>query len=141
MWIEFMIDQPKPGSVLLPDNGWEALILAVAGPRHGVRHPKTATSRSVSVVTSSKARVSYETVPFSDADQEILDDLVDEFLLAAGFDRRPRGYDWYLRLPSGFHTDEELYQRLNATLAEEGTGGHPAQIRLVFERVLSDLYT
>ena len=96
--------------------------------------------KEISVVTTTAGSTTVKKVPFTDQDQGIIDDFLDEYLVAAGFEPRPRGYDWYLRLPNGI-TSFELSLVLNAALAEENAGGHPAQVRPVFDRVLANLYT
>ncbi|PNI09508.1 hypothetical protein CXX84_04450 [Arthrobacter sp. AFG7.2] len=141
MWNEFLTKPPQGGFVLLPENGWEALVLAVAGSGHGARYPKRGVRKEISVVTTTAGSTTVKKVPFTDQDQGIIDDFLDEYLVAAGFEPRPRGYDWYLRLPNGITSFDELCVVLNAALAEENAGGHPAQVRPVFERVLANLYT
>lgn len=140
VWNQFATDQPQAGVVLLAENGWDALILAVAGPARGVRRPKHSAPKEISVVTTVADSVTVKKVPFTERDQEIIDDFLDELIVAAGFDPRPRGYDWYLRLPKGLTSVDQLSAHLNAALAEDDTGGYPAQIRPVFERVIADLY-
>jgi len=141
VWDDFSTAPSPAGFVLLPENGWEALVLAVAGPGRGVRNPKRSVQKKVSVVTTTAGSTTIKSVPFTDQDQEIIDDFLDEYLVAAGFGPRPRGYDWYLRLPNGITSFDELSVLLNAALAAEGAGGHPAQVRPVFERVITQLYT
>jgi Family of unknown function (DUF5956) len=101
VWNEFSTKLPQAGFVLLPENGWEALVLAVAGPGHGVRYPKRSVQKEISVVTTVADSRTVKKVPFTNQDQEMIDDFLDEYLVAAGFEPRPRGYDWYLRLPNG----------------------------------------
>ncbi|WP_371818140.1 DUF5956 family protein [Pseudarthrobacter sp. C4D7] len=141
MWNEFSAKPPQAGFVLLPENGWEALVLAVAGPGHGARSSKHSVQKEIPVVTTTAGSTTVKNVPFTDQDQEIIDDFLDEYLVAAGFEPRPRGYDWYLRLPNGITSFDELSVLLNAALAEEDAGGHPAKLRPVFERVIAKLYT
>jgi hypothetical protein len=141
VWNDFSTTPSPTGFVLLPENGWETLVLAVAGPGRGVRNTKRNVQKEVSVVTTAAGSTTTKSVPFTDQDQEIIDDFLDEYLVAAGFGPRPRGYDWYLRLPKGITSFDELSALLNAALAAEGAGGHPAQVRPVFERVIAKLYT
>lgn len=141
VWNEFATKPTQGGFVLLPENGWEALVLAVAGPGHGARFPRGSVQKEISVVTTTAGSTTAKKVSFTDEDQEIIDDFLDEYLVAAGFEPRPRGYDWYLRLPKGITSCDELSVLLNAALAGENAGGHPAQVRPVFERVLANLYT
>lgn len=141
MWNEFSTKPPRAGFVLVPENGWEALVLAVAGPGHGLRNPKHSVQKEISVVTTTAGSTTVKNVPFTDQDQEIIDDFLDEYLVAAGLEPRPRGYDWYLRLPNGITSFDEISVLLNAALAEEDAGGHPAQVRPVFERVIAKFYT
>lgn len=141
MWNEFSTKPPQAGFVLLPENGWEALVLAVAGPGRGARYPKRRVQKEISVVTTTAGSTTAKKVPFTDEDQEIIDDFLDEYLVAAGFEPRPRGYDWFLRLPNGITSFDELNVLFHAALAGENAGGHPAQLRPVFEQVIANLYT
>ncbi|WP_350224195.1 DUF5956 family protein [Pseudarthrobacter sp. fls2-241-R2A-127] len=142
MWNDFLTVPSLAGFVLLPENGWEALVLAVAGPGCGVRSPRRSVQKVLPVVvTTAGSTTTTRSVPFTDQDQEIIDDFLDEYLVAAGFEPRPRGYDWYLRLPNGIASLDELSVLLNAALAAEDAGGHPSQVRSVFERVIAKLYT
>jgi hypothetical protein len=95
----------------------------------------------ISVVTTASGSATAKKVPFTAQDQEVIDDFLDGYLVAAGFEPRSRGYDWYLRLRNGITSIDELSFLLNAALSEESAGGHPAQVRPVFERVLENLYT
>ena len=140
MWNEFSTTPSPAGFVLLPENGWEALVLAVAGPGRGVRNPKRSIPKEISVVTATAGSPTIKKVPFTDQDQEVIDDFLDDYLVAAGFEPRPRGFDWYLRLPKGITSVDELSVLLNAAVASEDAGGHPSQVRPVFERVIAKLY-
>lgn len=142
MWNDFLTVPSPAGFVLLPENGWEALVFAVAGPGRGVRSPKRSVQKMVPVVTATAgSTTTSRSLPFTDQDQKIIDDFLDEYLVAPGFEPQPRGYDWYLRLPNGITSVDELSVLLNAALAAEDAGGHPAQVRPVFERVVAELYT
>ena len=128
VWNEFSTAPSPAGFVLLPENGWEALLLAVAGPGRGVRNPKRSVPKEVSVVTTTAGSTTIKSVPFTDQDQEIIDDFLDDYLVAAGFEPRPRGFDWYLRLPKGIMSFDELNVLLNLTspwLRKMPAGIHP----------------
>lgn len=84
MWNEFSTKPPQAGFVLLPENGWEALLLAVAGPGHGARYPKRRVRKEISVVTTTAGSATAKKVPFTDQDQEIIDSFLDKYLVAAG---------------------------------------------------------
>ena len=132
MWSEFPVSQPPAGFVLLPENGWNALILAVAGFARGVRCLKRSVPKDVTTIVTTTASRS----PSRNKIKKIIDDFLDEFILVAGFDPRPRGYNGYFQLPKGITCVDELTGRLNAALSEEDTGAHPAQIRPLFERAI-----
>jgi hypothetical protein len=87
---------------VLPESGWGALLCWLAGPQHVARVPASRVRHApvrVEQVTAGATTVSH--VERTAADQELIDDSVDEYLAEAGLLPRPRGWVWMLGTPSG----------------------------------------
>jgi hypothetical protein len=99
----------------LPDNGYQLLLAWVAGPRRVVRTP----------------------APMH-PDQDFVDTFVNSYLVEAGAPPRPRGFAWYLDLPSGVAPADVW-----GAVGERGERGSPVdlwRVREAMRRGLAALY-
>ncbi|MET9228507.1 DUF5956 family protein [Lentzea sp. NPDC003310] len=122
----------------VPDSGWTMLVAWLAGPEHLVRLPDDE-QHLIRVATAAGAG----TEPRTPADQEVIDDGIDEYLADAHVPGPPRGYRWYQRLPQGYDDLEKAYRRINAHLRESDPGGaavRPGQLAPLVAVAVADLY-
>jgi hypothetical protein len=88
--------------ILATENGWGALVLWAAGPGNFVRVPKAMGDRFGKILHR-LPNDGDQSEPFllTDADLSAIDDDIDNYLAEADLPARPRGFDWYIRPPSG----------------------------------------
>lgn len=101
----------------LPDNGFQLLLAWVAGPRRVVRTPAPV-----------------------HPDQEIIDAFVNSYLVDSGVPPRPRGFAWYLDLPSEVEP-ADVWRAVNSrTVAVHGEAVDLRRVRAAMASVIVDLY-
>lgn len=96
------------GWLLLSENGWGALIGWCAGTTNMRRRIASDDGRTkhFTRVTNGIERTWME--PFDESDRESLEEWIDGYLAEAGVPSRPSGFDWFIRVPSNFDTEERF---------------------------------
>ena len=126
----------------VPDSGFTMLTAWLAGPDNLVRlvdrepHATTVTTvRDSAETTHTESRTS--------AEQERIDQGIEDYLTDAGVPTPPRGYRWYQRLPYDYNALGDVYAHVNAALRDadpHGTSTHPSQIAPIMSTIVSALY-
>ena len=137
---------------LLGDNGWFAMMAWAAGPDNVRKTEQSDSGRTVRVTHISKGVETTFLVPFTPADRCYIEDDVNDYLQEAGIPARPSGFDWYLRVPSGWlerqsqrqtqsQPDASVIQTLGTLMLEaQQDQQSPAQLRPHVERIVSNFY-
>jgi len=121
-----------------PENGFGAMVVWCAGPELAFRLRGTDASQRVTVIcTYSDGRQRRTSRPFTDADQAVVEEDINEYLKAAGIPPRPPGFRWFIRVPGANHEGGGFWRRLNAGLDREAPAApDPAENRRAIEAVL-----
>lgn len=130
------------GYDLVPANGFAMLIAWLAGPDRLVRSADSQEHR-VAVTVVQGATTSSFTEPRTSADQETVDEGIEEYLADAGVPGPPRGYRWYQRLPEGLDRLDDVYARVNVDLRAADPGitlTHPSDIAPALATIVRQLY-
>lgn len=96
----------------LSENGWGAVIAAVAEPHRVRRGALAIADYTTTIVHERDGRKSSESKPRSEDDQRSIDDDIDEYLAAAGLPPRPRGFRWFIEVPPGVPNADEFWRRI-----------------------------
>lgn len=107
----------------VPDTGWTMLVAWTAGAENLVRLPDRERHTVKVTIRGGPAR----TEPRTQADQDVIDSGIEEYLADARVPRPPRGYRWYQRVPQGCSTLAEAYARINAYLRDSDPGDEPVR--------------
>lgn len=134
-WEEVPIIESDEGYVQLHLTGWFLSIAWAAGPERIGRRPG-------SYVESLRPGV--ELLP---GDEQELSEALNDELAMAGIPPLPPGYIWFIRLPEGTRSQDDLMIRLDALIGDqmEATADLPgdevpaAQLR-IFEGAVGRLY-
>lgn len=118
----------------LPDNGWQLLFAWLAGPRRACRRVDR-TPQPVRVVHRG-AGLSF--APRTDADQRLVDEVVNDYLREAGVPPRPSGFTWYVELPARLGP-RELHRAVEFQV-RRANALRPAQVRHAVLAAIRDLY-
>ncbi|MCP2323570.1 hypothetical protein HDA40_002077 [Hamadaea flava] len=129
----------RPHIIELPESGWGALIAWLAPPDQVLRFPDNQEHhtkvRTVAATDESQWRERR-----SQTEQDALDEDVDSYLHDAVAPPRPRGYRWFLRLPSDLD-DDAFWARINSALNQAVPAPtHPMRIAKVVRHVLDAIY-
>lgn len=144
-WADFPLTNFRPPGAThwqFPDNGWFVIFLWAAGPEWVVTTEDRTTRDPVRIACErSDGTVDHREEPFTDDDQTIVDDVLDEDLSQVGLPARPRGRDWYLRIDRGQRKDvmDRIGARVEETLPEgiDGEAYLPA-VRHAMEAVVRE---
>lgn len=134
----------EQSSVAVPETGFGALVAWCAGPSFVTRSRKSSPSdQRVTLVHSDRSGATVRTSrPFTPEDQFLVDEAIDEYLREADVPARPRGYDWWIHVPTG-ETDvqeDAFWSQLNlAILDEEPLSNSPRDVLTVIDAVLPAL--
>lgn len=125
----------------VPDTGFTMLIAWYAGPAHLVRLLDLA-HHTVTVTTIQHEVTTERVEPRGLADQDIIDEDIEDYLADAGVPAPPRGYRWYQRLPHGRATLDDVHAEINTRLREldpHGTATRPHDIAPLPARIVADI--
>ena len=105
----------RPGSIILDQNGWHALVAYAAGPERCRLIPLEPT-RTVRVTTRRRVgdawvETEHEEPYTQEDDDEVYGDMAD-YLAEAGVPPPPRNVRWILDLPEGL-TEDEFWGEVN----------------------------
>ena len=89
---------PDGNWVVLPENGWGAVIAYAAGPGHARPHDVPLSERRVTVTVHDTGRVFDE--PFRPADLADIAEMISDYLVTVGLPVSPRTW-WEVDLPPG----------------------------------------
>jgi hypothetical protein len=141
-WTELGLDS-LPGSVPVPDNGYELLIawlVAEINPALVAVVPDPPVSVHVDQwCEDADGNVTYSKVLLSDEDREEFARMVDGYLIDAGVPPLPRGYAVQLLLPAGVPTMDELCSVCWAAVAEV-EDNHPSATAVALRPALQARY-
>lgn len=117
-WELIPIANKPDGSALLDETGWHSLLIMAAGPSNVVRVPKTEAAKY----------------------QDDIDDSIDEYLADAPLPPRPRGFDWYLKLPEGLSL-RDINSALNEAARDRASlAPRPDELLRLFHEVVGRMY-
>ncbi|MGH3858214.1 DUF5956 family protein, partial [Actinokineospora sp.] len=125
----------------VPDTGFTMLIAWYVGPAHLVRLLDLA-HHTVTVTTIQDDAATVRVEPRGLADQDTIDEAVEDYLADTGVPAPPRGYRWYQRLPRGHTTLDHLHAEINTRLRgldPHGTATRPHDIAPLLARIVADL--
>lgn len=124
----------------LGDTGWYMLVSWLAGPRNIRRAPDDRSAHTVRVTTHDRARrATTSTEVRSEADQDMIEEFVNDYLREAGIPARPRGFSWHLRVPGGRQATE-LWRAIHALEEQESTSLEPAGTAAAARAALAEFY-
>jgi hypothetical protein len=124
----------------LGDNGWFQLVAWFAGPRNVVRAHDDRAAHTVRVTTHDRAGgATTTTAPRTEADQDIIEETVNEYLAEAGVPARPRGFSWHLRVPAGRQV-AELWRAIHAEERQAAKPLEPADTASAARAALAVFY-
>lgn len=130
-----------PAVVEVPDSGWGALVAWVAGPRLLRRCPDQIERHEVPLSHVAGGDVARVTRQRNSVDQNDIDDGIDDYLTDAGVPPRPRGYRWFLQLPTGID-ETQFWSQLNARLDQHPSlPTYPADLMPALRTVIEQMYT
>ncbi|MGP3979361.1 DUF5956 family protein [Streptomyces sp. 8N114] len=120
----------------LTENGWGALLAWCAGPAHVVRCPDhTEKPPVVTTVTGPGGTVTRSESPRTAADQAEIDDEIDGYLADADVPPQPRGWRWFLALPSQCANARDFHGLVGSAFAGLPKDMRPREIRDVLSRL------
>lgn len=125
----------------VPDTGFTMLIAWYNGPAHLVRLLDLA-HHTVTVTTIRHDGATEHVEPRGLADQDTIDEDIEDYLADAGVPAPPRGYRWYQRLPHSHATLDDFHAEINTRLREldpHGTATRPHDIAPLLARIVADL--
>lgn len=139
-----LLEKPRgePLHVLLPENGYHAVLAWAAGPEavYTTEDRLPSPPARVTIEHPLGVETKYEE-PRSQADQDDIDASIDDYLDDVGLPPRPRRRDWYLRVPGKDAGDflERVYRRVSEYVPESALGDDlPHLYREVLERVVPE---
>jgi Family of unknown function (DUF5956) len=119
VWEMFPVAEEPGGFALLDETGWHSLLIVAAGPSNVSRVPKAEAGN----------------------DQDIIDDSIDEYLADVPLPPRPRGFDWYLKLP-GTLSLSDVNSMLNVAVRDHASiAPRPDELLQLFHEVVGRLYS
>jgi hypothetical protein len=136
------------GYLELPDNGWGMLVAYVAGPRRTRRVADRLQDHRTVLLDSGRSGPA-ETVERerTDEDQDLIEEMTNEYLDRAGVPSRPRGYKWFLALPPCLQPYEppppgepDFVQELDNELGQEGAVIPSPALRERLSQLLNEKY-
>lgn len=143
MWEWIEVTRPTDEWAELDETGWDALIAWSAGPHNLGRLLNSDADRTVSVTCARGGVIEQFEEAFTEDDRRTVDDSIDEYLADAGIPPRPRGYRWFIRVPSAYSSAEafhdDMHKAINTAKAPESA--HPANWRPIIETVVRQFYT
>jgi hypothetical protein len=104
--------------VELSENGWGGVITEVAEPHRLRRVPIEITDFTTTVTYEREGRKWSESMPRTAAEQQSIDDDIDEYLSAAGLPPRVRGFRWFIEVPPGVPNEDEFWRRIVGRFGE-----------------------
>lgn len=108
----------------LSENGWGAVIAAVAGSEKVRRVPLRLSEYTVRTSWEHEGEHRTEVRERNAEDQESIDEAVEEYLADAGLPARPRGCRWFLAVPPGVADAPGFWRTVNRRF-DELTGRQP----------------
>lgn len=150
MWNEVVFKAADGDWELLGENGWFAMMAWAAGPDNVRKTEQSDVGRTVRVTHIIDGVETTSLVPFTPADRRYVEDDINEYLQAAGIPSRPSGFDWYLRVPSGWRQRKSQTQDQRGASVVHAIGTlvlgaqqdqqSPAQLRPHVERIVTGFY-
>ena len=117
-WDAFNVSEAPNGWVLLTETGWHSMLILAAGPGNVVRVPKRELTRY----------------------QAEIDDAIDEYIDGAAIPPRPRGFDWFLRLPQGMSLEDIDIALNRGVQLGASVAPTPGEVLTVFQDEARQLY-
>ncbi|MFB9165404.1 DUF5956 family protein [Arthrobacter psychrochitiniphilus] len=140
-WDTAAFEESADGWELLGENGWFAMMAWAAGPGNTRKAVQCDWAKTVRVTCHQGETATTRAAPFTPEDRCTIEDSVNEYLLAAGIPARPSGFDWFLRVPTGWPEGLSLADELAARITGKWeNGAHPATLRPLFREVVQDFY-
>jgi hypothetical protein len=113
MWESYPIGTRPSGWIELTENGWCAIASWFTGPKNVIREPMGKRTDLVRVTCERAGGTATSwTETITEAEIEEIENDIDEYLADSGLPSRPRGYRWFLRLPSGVNDEDDFWQGL-----------------------------
>lgn len=124
------------------NNGWGALVLWASEPRNLIRRlGQSDQGPVIESVTANGVTTTHES-PLTLQDLQEADDDIDSYLSEAGIPPRPRGFIWYIRLPSSVNNEREFWAALNQAIADRAPEARrPSQFLPQITDALACLYS
>ena len=138
---ETSIDIAGATYIELPESGWGALVGYVAGVKRMLRCQDKWIHFTTSVSYYRDGTVRRDTRPSgSDERAEVFDD-IDDYLAEVGIVPRPRGFRWFLRLPTNVATADQFWEKVNGEWTRVGRDGAPtAEWKTLLGSIIEPLY-
>ena len=104
------LQKPPQDWILATENGWGALIAWAAGPGNVARIFAASGDRNGSIARRLPGgEEQRQQFLLTEADLSSIDDDIEAYLADAGIPPRPRGFDWFIRRPSGVDLDDDTF--------------------------------
>lgn len=101
-WNDFRTLEDPAGWAELEENGWGTLLAWAARPENTGRFPATDEGRTVRVECERGGVIAGPWLEaFTPEDRDGIEQDINFFITDAGVPARPRGFTWFLRVPSG----------------------------------------
>lgn len=117
-WDAFRVSETSNGWALLTETGWHSMLILAVGPARVVRVPKPQQARY----------------------QAEIDDTIDEYIRGAGIEPRPRGFDWFLKLPQGRSLEDVDIALNRGVRFGASQAPTPDEVLAVFQKEAQRLY-
>jgi Family of unknown function (DUF5956) len=142
VWECIEVTQPTDEWAELDETGWDAVIAWFVGPPNLGRFPNSDAGRTVSVTCVRGGVVEQFEEVFTEDDRRTVDETIDEYLVDAGIPPRPRGYRWFIRVPSAHTSAEAFHDDVHKAInsAEAPGTAHPANWCPLIETVVRRFY-
>lgn len=125
---------------VVADSGLHRLVAALAGAGNLCRIAGTRRG-PVQVIEQTAAGEHRRHDPWTDEDDDAVDEDLAEYLAEAEIPPPPRGFTWFQRLPARFTSGMEVSRYVNRRLTEaDPTWVRPDQVRRFLEPVVAELY-
>jgi hypothetical protein len=131
------------GWVEAPENGWGTLAAWSAGSANCRRQLRDYTSRTVRVTWELPGGgEQHHTEPLTAEDIEGIHEDIESYLADAGVPLPPRGFVWFIRLPSSVGSSDEFWRTFDGGVYERVPNAvHPRQFSTAMAEVMERLYS
>ncbi|GGJ36404.1 DUF5956 family protein [Paenarthrobacter histidinolovorans] len=103
------LQEPPKDWIRATENGWGALVVWAAGPGNVTRVRSAPDDRYGSIARLPGDGERSQQFLLTEADLSSIDDDIDAYLADAGIPPRPRGFNWFIRRPSGIDLDDDTF--------------------------------